>query len=53
METANDLRFSPFDRGQWGTSIYVRNQELTSGQCWSVSDGHFEIAVVVLVSDEF
>ena len=52
-EAARDLRFSPFDRGHWGTSIYVRNHELTNGQCWSVCDEHFENDVTIFFSNGF
>ena len=50
-EAASELRFSPFERGQWWMSIYARIHELTNGQCWSACDGHFENAVIILVSD--
>ena len=53
MEAARDLRFSSFDRGHWGASIYVRNHELTNGQCWSVGDEHFENDVTIFVSNGF
>ena len=52
-EAASELRFSPFERGQWRTSIYARNHELANGQCWSICDGHFENAVIILSLVDF